>query len=85
MRDYKREWLMQQRRGKTERDHRAQRARAVRKFESLGIAHRGKDIDHIKPISKGGTNALSNLRLVSPSKNRSFARNPDRSLKRNGK
>lgn len=34
-------------------------------------ALKGKDVDHIKPLSEGGTNALSNLRLVSPAKNRS--------------
>lgn len=33
-----------------------------------------QDVDHIKPLSKGGTSALSNLRVVSPSKNRSFKR-----------
>lgn len=33
-----------------------------------------KDVDHIKPISKGGTNDPSNLRVVSPSANRSFKR-----------
>lgn len=40
-----------------------------------------KDVDHIKPISKGGTNAPSNLRVVDPGTNRSFARNKDSSLK----
>ena len=32
-------------------------------------AIRGKDVDHVKPISKGGTNALSNLRIRSKRKN----------------
>ena len=40
-----------------------------------------QDVDHIKPISKGGTNDPKNLRVVSPSKNRSFKRNSDSSLK----
>lgn len=35
---------------------------------------RGKDVDHKKAISKGGTNKPSNLRAISPSKNRSYAR-----------
>lgn len=34
----------------------------------------GKDVDHKKPLSKGGTNAASNLRVVDKSTNRSFAR-----------
>lgn len=42
----------------------------------------GKDVDHIKPLSKGG-NPLnrSNLRAVPASTNRSFSRNADGSLK----
>jgi len=34
---------------------------------------KNKDVDHKKPVSKGGTNRLSNLRLQSKSKNRSRA------------
>jgi hypothetical protein len=41
----------------------------------------GQDVDHIKPLSKGGSNAPSNGRAVSPSKNRSFKRNADGSMK----
>lgn len=43
----------------------------------------GKELDHIKPLSKGGTNAKSNIRITTKSKNSSFSRNPDRSVKRN--
>ena len=35
----------------------------------------GKEVDHIKPLSKGGTNAKSNRRVVSRKTNRSFKRN----------
>ena len=83
MRNYAREWEMQKRRGKTELARRAARARARRLFDRMGIDRRGKDIDHKRPLSKGGTNSRHNLRLVSPSANRSFSRNPDRSVKRN--
>jgi len=41
----------------------------------------GKDLDHIKPLSKGGSNSRSNTRVTSQSRNRSFARNADGSLK----
>jgi len=41
----------------------------------------GKDVDHKKALSKGGSNNLSNLRVLSPSKNRSYSRNKDGSMK----
>lgn len=40
----------------------------------------GKDVGHKKAIGKGGTNALSNLEMQDPSKNRSFKRNSKRKL-----
>jgi hypothetical protein len=43
----------------------------------------GKDVDHTRPLSKGGTGAKSNLKVKSASKNRSFSRNSDHSVKRN--
>jgi transposase len=39
------------------------------------------DVGHRKAISKGGDNGLANLFVQSPSTNRSFARNPDSSMK----
>ncbi len=42
----------------------------------------GKDLDHIKPISKGGSaKDKANTRVVSASTNRSFERNSDGSMK----
>jgi hypothetical protein len=56
---------------------------ARRKAVQAGKAHvgDGKDVDHIKPLSKGGSNASSNLRVVPKSQNRSFARTAASGLK----
>ena len=43
----------------------------------------GKDVDHIKPLSKGGSSSKSNLKVKSASSNRSFSRNSDHTVKRN--
>jgi hypothetical protein len=43
----------------------------------------GKDVDHAKPLSKGGTNTTGNLRVKSASANRSFSRNSDHTVKTN--
>lgn len=43
----------------------------------------GKEIDHITPLSKGGSNSKSNTRIRSKSQNSSFSRNPDNSVKKN--
>lgn len=52
-------------------------------MEKAGKVHKGdgKDVDHKKPLSKGGTNSKSNLRAVPASQNRSFSRNKNGSLK----
>lgn len=66
-----------------ERKKRSERTVARRQANAAGITHKGdgKDLDHIKPLSKGGSTAKSNLRVVSASQNRSFSRNKDGSLK----
>lgn len=62
---------------------RAARNKARRMLESEGVVHKGdgKDVDHKKPLSKGGTTTRSNLRVVSASANRSYPRNKDHSVK----
>ena len=62
---------------------RAQRNKARRIMEDKGLVHKGdgKDVDHKKPLSKGGTTIISNLRAEPASKNRSFKRNSDGSMK----
>ena len=66
-----------------EHEKRMERQRARRALDKKGVDRKGKDIDHIKPLSKGGTNSPSNLRVVSKSANRSFSRNSDHTVKRN--
>lgn len=61
----------------------AERLRARRAAVKVGKVkpHDGKDLDHKVPLSKGGSNKLSNTRVVSPHANRSFPRNKDGSMK----
>lgn len=62
---------------------RAEQNAARNEMMKAGKVHKGdgKDVDHRTPLSKGGTNSKSNLRVVPASQNRSFSRNPDGSLK----
>lgn len=80
-RPYKKEYQQQLDRG--EHENRMDRQRARRLMDAKGIDRTGKDIDHAIPLSKGGTNAPSNLKLKSPSANRSFSRNSDHTVKKN--
>jgi 5-methylcytosine-specific restriction endonuclease McrA len=84
-RDYKQERRTAIRRGETlgsDSDN-AKRKRLRRKLEKAGKVreHDGKDVDHKVPLSKGGSNSVKNARVVSASKNRSFRRNSDGSMK----
>ena len=67
-----------------EKPKRAARNRARRVMVNKGMVKPGQDVDHIKPVSKGGTNAPSNLRAVSAHDNRSYPRNADGSMKKGG-
>ena len=55
---------------------RAQRNAARRKLMEEGLVHKGdgKDVDHKRMIKDGGTNARSNLRVVSQKTNRGWRR-----------
>lgn len=78
MRDYKQEYKTQKARG--EHEDRMERQRARRKLDAKGVSRAGKDVAHVKALSKGGSNS-DGVRLESPSKNRSFKRKPDGSMK----
>jgi hypothetical protein len=86
-RPYKKEYDQQQARG--ELDERMERQRARRKIDKTGAdkdnngkadRREGKDVAHVKALSKGGSNK-DGVKIQSPRKNRSFKRNPDGSMK----
>ena len=53
-RPYKKEY--EQQKNRKEQPLRNARERARRKIDKLGINRKGKDVDHIKALTKGGTN-----------------------------
>jgi hypothetical protein len=77
-RDYKHEYATYQ--GKPEQiKNRAKRNKARADMEKAGRVHKGdgKDVDHKRPLSKGGSTGKSNLRVKSVHANRSFKRRSD--------
>jgi len=81
-RDYKRENELYNSRPEQIKT-RTERTTLRRRANAAGITHKGdgKDLDHKKPLSKGGANTFANARVTSQSANRSFSRNADGSLK----
>jgi len=77
-RPYKKEYEQQQ--DRDELPNRMERQRARRKLDAKGVDRTGKDVAHVKALSKGGSNK-DGVRLESPSKNRSFARKSNGSMK----
>ena len=86
-RPYKKE--NQQQKGRDEHPNRMERQKLRRKVDkngkdanSNGVADKreGKDLAHKKPLSKGGSNK-DGYTVQSKSKNRSFKRNSDSSIK----
>ena len=77
-RNYKQEYKTQV--GRDEHPDRMERQRARRKLDAKGVSRTGKDVAHIKALSKGGTNK-DGITLQTPAKNRSFKRNKDGSMK----
>lgn len=72
-RNYAKEWANFSAKASNLEAHRKRDA-ARRALDAKGVSRKGKDIDHKVPLSLGGTNAPSNLRLKKPSANRSFKR-----------
>lgn len=75
--NYERDYV-QERQNETQKRkrERAQRNVARRAFEKA-LGHpipSGYDVDHVKPLDKGGPNTISNLRLRTAHANRSYPR-----------
>jgi hypothetical protein len=66
-RDYKHAYKLQKKNGETADQLERQKAR--REYDKKKIDRSGKDIDHIKPLRKGGKTVPGNLRLRSKSAN----------------
>ena len=62
---------------------RAARNKARRQLMREGKVSKGdnRDVDHKKPLSKGGSTAKSNLQVLSASKNRSYPRTKSGKMK----
>jgi hypothetical protein len=81
-RNYAKEYANYQ--GKPEQiANRAKRNAARSEMEKKGAVTKGdgKDVDHRKPIAKGGGNGSGNLRAVPKGQNRSFARTRNAGMK----
>jgi 5-methylcytosine-specific restriction endonuclease McrA len=70
--DYKYGKKTSKQRSQRNKARRAVRASLTAKYGARKAAAmlKGKDVDHAKPIAKGGKNRLSNLRIMSKKKNR---------------
>jgi hypothetical protein len=67
-RDWKHDYQLQKKRGDVEGFLERQKARRL--YDKKKIDRSGKDIDHIKPIRKGGKTTTGNLRLRDKSANK---------------
>lgn len=80
IRDYKDEYQKYHSTTKAKKD-RAKRNSARAAMQKAGKVRKGQDVDHKKPLSKGGSNKKSNLQVMAASKNRSFKRNSKGGIK----
>lgn len=77
-RDYKHEYETYH--GKPEQIRNRDKRNAARaKMMKAGRVHKGdgKDVDHKRPLSKGGSTSTGNLRVTSVHANRSYKRRSD--------
>ena len=83
-RDYEKEYASQKKRGESgtgSTSGSAKRHKLRRLLLKQKRVSAGQDVDHITPLSKGGSNTPGNARAMSPRKNKSFPRKADGSMK----
>ena len=82
-RDYQAELAWEKRSRPNRVKDRASRNKARSMMKKAGKAKKGdgKDVGHIKAISKGGLSQMFNLQMQSQGSNRSFSRNRNGSMK----
>ncbi len=82
-RDYKKEGAWDRAQPNRKEDRADRNAARYSMIKDGHVArHDGKDVGHVKALSKGGDGrSKSNLAVQSPSENRSFARHKDGSMK----
>jgi HNH endonuclease. len=79
-RNYRQEYANESR---ARRKQRAERNAARRQLMREGLVHKGdgKDVNHIKPLSKKGSNSRSNLNVVPKRTNSSYKRTSSGAMK----
>jgi len=82
-RDYQKENIYKAKPDQIEKRVQRNKARREAIREGRVSVGDGKELDHIIPLSNGGRNTKSNIRITSKSKNSSFSRNSDGSVKVN--
>jgi 5-methylcytosine-specific restriction endonuclease McrA len=82
-RDYKKENEYKKQPAQIEARVKRNKARREAIREGRVTKGSGIELDHIVPLSKGGSNDKSNIRLRTKSQNSSFSRNADKSVKKN--
>jgi len=85
---YKRDYVAERKtmlaRGENVRHPLRLRARRLEMKKGLVHPHDGKQVDHKQPLSKGGSGAESNLRVISAHANESYPRTHTGAIKGKG-
>lgn len=83
---YKRNYTQERKtslaRGERESHTLRERARRIEVKKGLVAPHDGKQVDHKKPLSKGGVNSKGNLRVQTAHQNESYPRTKTGAIKK---